>query len=366
MSDLVKKRMISAYMQESAPTPLFSRMFQVRPENVHSSEEVEIDVVRSQEDVAIVVQDLSAGYRANSTDLYTNKSFKPPVFKESIAINSHDLIKRLPGSNPFENPDFRAGVVTKMMMSMRKIEQKIRRSIELQASQVLQTGAVTLTDSNGVALYSLNYAPKASHFPTSGVDWNGGSATLENKLNDLISLSEVIRSDGLADPNVAIFGADAFENLLQTSGFLGRFDAIRADLGAITDINLMDSGAQYRGVITLGNYKLDLLTYNGRYTDPQTGVSTPYMDPGKVIIMSSNARLDATFGAIPHIGSLIGAGQRLFPEMPTRFTSISNGIDMFTNIWLTPDGEQLMGGVGTRPLMIPTAIDSFGCLDTQI
>src|SRR6056297_1909079 len=166
MSGNTTRRMISAYFQEASPTAFFSGMFQTRPENFHSSEEVEIDIVRSEEDVSIVIQDLSTGYRMNSDDLYTNKGFKPPIHKEAIPLNAFDLIKRMPGENPFQSPDFRANVITKMFSGMRKIERKIRRSIELQASQVLQTGVVTLTDINGAALYTLDYAPKTAHFPT--------------------------------------------------------------------------------------------------------------------------------------------------------------------------------------------------------
>lgn len=365
MSGALTTRMIAAYFQEASPTAFFSGMFSGRPENFHTSEQVEIDIVRSEEDVSIVIQDLSTGYRMNAEDLYTNKGFKPPIHKEAIPINAFELIKRMPGQNPFESPDFRANVITRMFSGMRKVERKIRRAMELQASQVLQTGVVTLIDSTGAALYTLNYAPKVTHFPTAGVSW--ATATLAQKIADLTSLADVIRSDGLTDPDQIIMGATAYENLLQTTGFLDRFDARRAELGTIVPMDRQGSGGIYRGAIELGNYKLDVWTYSGRYTHPQTGVSTPYLAPGKVIVRSSTARLDATFGAIPNIGSLLnGGGGRLIPELPSRMSSPGSTMDLFTNVWMTADGEQLFGGVGARPLMIPTAIDTYGCLTTQL
>lgn len=364
MSDNTTKRMISAYFQEGSPTAFFSGMFQLRPENLHTSEEVEIDIVRGEEDVSIVIQDLSTGYRMNSTDLYTNKAFKPPIHKEAIALNAFDLIKRQPGMNPFESPEFRGNVILKMFQGMRAVERKISRAIELQSSQVLQTGVVTLTDSTGAALYTLDYKPKATHFPTAGVSW--ATATLAQKIADLTSLSDVIRSDGLSDPDELDIGATVWENLLQTSGFLDRFDARRADLGTITAMDQRGNGGIYRGTMELGNYKLDVFTYNGRYKNPNGGASTPYLHPGKVVVRSSMARLDATFGAIPNIGGLLGGAGRVIPEMPERMSSVDGRMDLFTNIWITPDGEQMFGGVGARPLMIPTAIDTYGCLDTQL
>ncbi len=357
-------QMISAYYQDAEPTAFFSGMFQSRPENMHSSEEIEIDIVRSEEDVSIALQDLSTGYRMNSDDLYTNKGFKPPIHKEAITLNAHELIKRMPGQNPFQQPDFRANVITKMFSGMRKVERKIRRSIELQSSQVMQNGTVTLTDSGGTALYTLNYAPKAAHFPTAGTSW--ATATLAQKIADLTSLCDVIRSDGLVDPDQLILGSDVWENLLATAGFLDRFDARRADLGTIVPMDKQGSGGIYRGVIELGNYKLDVWTYEGRYKDPQSGVSTKFMDPAKVIVRASGGRMDATFGAIPNIGAELGVSGRLIPELPSRMSSVANGMDLFTNVWMSPDGESLFGGVGARPLMIPTAIDTFGCLTTGL
>ncbi len=364
MSDNSTRTLIAAYFQEAQTTAFFSGMFTARPENFHNSEHVEIDIVRSEEDVAIVVTDPSTGYRMNSDDLYTNKSFKPPVFKEGIPLNAHSLIKRMPGDNPFKSPDFHAALIERLISGMGKVERKIRRAIELQSSQVMQTGTVTLTDENGQALYTLDYKPKATHFPTAGTSW--ASATLAQKLSDLESLADAIRSDGLSSPDEVVMGVDAFENLKATAGFLDLFDAQRANFGTITPMERRGAGGLFRGVIELGNYKLDLFTYDGRYTHPQTGASTQFMDPGKAIVRSSSARLDATFGNIPNIAQLLGQGNRLLPTLPSRLSSADNRMDLHPNVWMSADGENLFGGVGARPLMIPTAIDTFGCLDTQL
>jgi len=364
MSDLVTRTMMAAYFQEAAPTPYFAGMFKSPASNFHSTEEVEVDIMRTGEDVAIVVTDLATGYRMNSADLFTNKSFKPPVFKEAIALNSSDLLKRMPGSNPFADVGFRAAVITRMMRGMRTVENKVKRSMELQASQVMQTGVVTLANDAGTTLYSLDYAPKATHFPTAGTSW--ASATLAQKIADLTSLAAVIRADGLTDVDEITMGSTVWENLIQTTGFSTRFDMRNANLGSITSSERRGKGETYRGTIELGSYKLDVFTYSGRYKHPQTGVSTEFMTPGKVLMRASSARLDAAFGAVPNIGQLLGASSRIIPEMPSRMSSASNGMDMFTNIWLSADGEQLFGGIAARPLMVPTAIDTYGCLTTQL
>ncbi len=364
MSDTTTKRMISAYISTAQPTMFLSGLFQSPPENFHSSEEIEIDVVRDDEDVSVVLQDLSTGYRMNSDDIYTNKGFKPPIHKEAISINSFDLLKRRPGENPFETPDFRSSIITRMFQGTTKIERKIRRAIELQASQVLQTGILTLKDKATNTLYTLDYKPKASHFPTAGTSWD--TATGQEKLDDLNALGEEIRNDGLENPDQLIFGIDAFESFISDPVIQARFDIRRIDLGTISPMEMRGGGGNFRGIVDLGNYRYDVWTYGGRFKDPASGLKVQYLDPKKVILRSSTGRLDATFGAIPNIGSLIGGGagaRSLIPELPGRISNVDGGMDLFTNIWMSADGEQLFGGVSTRPLMIPTAIDTFGCLE---
>lgn len=364
MSGTTTTRMIRAYNQMAQPMLFLSGLFQSPPENFHTSEEVEIDIVRSDEDVSIVIQDLSTGYRMNSEDLYTNKGFKPPIHKEAISLNAFDLIQRMPGQNPFESPDFRANVIGRMFNGMTKVERKIRRAMEQQASQVLQTGIITLTDDAGVALYTLDYKPKATHFPTVAIAWDQATADIAG---DIDSTAEVIRDDGLADPDQLIFGKDAFEAFIQDDEIQKRFDTRRIDLGTIAPMEMLGNGGKFRGVVEIGNYRYDVWTYGGRFKDPQTGNKVQFISPEKVVIRASGGRLDATFGAIPNIGSMLGAqATNLLPELPGRVSNANGGMDLFTNAWLSPDGEQLFGGVGARPLMIPTAIDTYGCIDTGL
>lgn len=361
MSDSTTRRMIAAYLQMAEPTLFLSGFFQSPPQNFHSSEEVELDIVRGEEEVSIVVTDLSTGYRFNSTDIYTNKAFKPPIHKEAVAINAFDLIQRMPGDTPFENPGFRANVITRIFAGIRQSESKIRRAIEQQASQVLQTGIVTLTDSNGVALYTLDFGPKATHFVTVGTAWSGAG----DPAADIRAISEVIRDDGKADPDQLLLGVTAWEAFIDNAAIQKRYDNRRIDQGTIAPMQMRGNGGAFRGVVEIGNYRYDIWTYGGRFKNAQTGVSTQYITPANCIVRASGGRLDATFGAIPNIGASLGVqGTALLPELPGRISGGDQGIDLFLNAWLSNDGEQLFAGVGARPLMIPTAIDTYGTLDT--
>lgn len=364
MSTSVTKRMLEAYFQDAPATMFLASLFQVRPENIHRSETVEIDIERSDEDISIAIQDLSTGARYNSKDLYTNKNFTPPIHKEKFALNAFDLIKRQPGFNPFEDVTFLRNLTRQFFSNMREIARKINRSIEVQASQVLQTGTVVLNDENGNAVYSINYSPKASHFPTAGTAWG---STGDTPIKDLNSLANEIRNNGLGDVDQGIFGEDAFEAMMENTDIQNRLDTRRADLGQIARMPVGGTrGGNFRGTLDMGNFKIDVWTYGGRYKDPQTGNKVQFVDPSKVILRDSMGRLDATFGAIPNIARELGMNSTsLIPGLPSRFPSVAAQSDLTTNAWISPDGEQAFGMVGSRPLLIPTAIDTFGCLETN-
>jgi hypothetical protein len=361
MSNTATKKMLRKYEERQPVTMFFSSLFQSPLENFHNSETVEIDIERSDEDVAIVVTDLSTGYRMNESSLYTNKEFTPPLFKEAFAINAYDMIKRQAGNHPFQDASFQANAMSQFSEGMAKAERLILRATELQASQVMQTGIVTLVNSAGTTVYTIDYKPKASHFPTAGTAWDAASPTI---LADLDSLMDQIRDDGKEDPDVSVWGIESYNAALANADFRALFDTRRVNAGEITRLQDRGNGAKFRGTLDVGNYPLEIWTHNGRYKHPQTGTITKYLAGDKVCIFSSSGRRDMTWGNVPII---IPPSQRVLPFVPQRVRRTgAGGVDMITNTWCTADGEQLFGGISARPLAIPTAIDTLGCIDTGV
>jgi len=361
MSTEATTKMLAMYKQTPRPTAFFSSQFMSTPENFHNSEAVEIDIQRGDEEVAIAVQSLVSGYNWNSNDLYTNKRFIPPVFKEAFALSAFDMIKRVPGQNPFEDVAFQASAMQQFLAGMLKVQDKILRTVELQAAQALQLGVVTLINAAGTAVYTIDYKPKATHRPTCAPHWDDANATIAG---DIESLMDVIRNDGKMDPVISIWGIKALKTALADVAFKALFETRRADIGSIIPMEDRGNGAKYRGTVDIGHYPLEIWTYEGRYKHPQTGVITQYMNPVEVLIMCRGADLRMTWGNVPMI---LPPEQRVLPFVPPRISRPgAGGMDLITNTWTTADGEQLFGGVSARPLAIPVAIDTFGCLVTGI
>jgi hypothetical protein len=335
-----------------------SGFFQSPPRNFHNTEKVELDIIREDEDVAIVIQDLTAGARMNESTKYTNKAFTPPIFKEMGAVHAFDQIQRQPGQDPFQDPNFALNAANEAFRIFRRLEKKIRRAIELMASQVLQTGALTLFNETGVTLYTLDFIPKATHMVTVGVTWapDGSSG---NPLADLEALATVVRRDGKRQPRQLVFGTSAFQRFLANAQVQLRLDKTIMNIAALAP-ETRGQGATFQGFVWIGHYRFEMWTYDGYFKHPQTGVLTPYVDVDNVIMLSEGGRLDLSFGAIPRI---VGPEARALPFLPPRMSSAEQGLDLTVNAWITPDGEHLMVSAGTRPLTIPTAIDTFARLN---
>lgn len=360
MSTNATKTMLQAYFAEAPLLTFLTSLFQAPASNFYATETVEIDIERTGPSIAIAVKGIGAGANQNGWNEYTNKEFRPPVYAEETPLNGWDLMQRSPGMNPFDDESFQARGNARALKATRNMDAKIRRAIEWQCSQVLQTGVVQLLDSTGAVNYEIDYKPKNTHFPAAASPiWSDPSAT---PLSDLEALIDVINNDGYLRPDTLIFGSAAWEAFIQNAGVRARYDARRFDLGIIAPTVPQGNGQTYMGTVQIGSYMLDCWTYNGWFTHPVTGVATKYVAPGNVIVRSSMGRLDATWGAIPQ---LVPAEQRLLPYLG-RLSSTQQRADLFPHVYATPDGSAVMLRVSSRPLMIPTAIDTFGCLDSGL
>lgn len=350
-------KLIESYLEQASAPMFLSGFFRSPPENFHTSEEVEFDVQRDDELVAVVIADLTAGPRKNEASVYTSKRLKPPIYDEEIGITAFDMIARQFGQNPFTDPQYAANALRQAFSGFRKVENKIRRAIEWQASQVLQTGKLSLIDKNGIVLYELDFQPKATHIKTVTTTWAANGAT-GDPLGDLEGLADVVRRDGKRDPFRLVFGKTAWQRFGVNAAVKSQLDLLRSNTIAIAPES-RGQGATFQGNVWIGNYRFEMWTYSGYFKHPQTGAITPYVHDEKVI-MNGDGRMDLTFGAIPMI---VPPDQRAMPYLPPRIASEGRGLDLTTNAWVSPDGKSVFVSAGTRPLTIPTAIDTFACLD---
>lgn len=351
-----------AYTSRRAPTGFFSRNFTVKQGGIYYGDKVALDVKRIGEKVATVVTKHGAG-NENEMNTFTTKEFTPPALFEKFTITNRQKANRPFGVNPFDasSQSYMVSVASEMMEYFGELGEKVDRHIELQSSQILQSGILTLPDIDGNTAYTLDFKPKATHFPTVSVAW-ATSATC-TPLNDIESLCDVIRADGKTEPDWIAMDSLSLRNFLNSTQVKERGDLRRIETISVMPAALRNSGATRYGDVQVGSYRMEIWTYPATYDAPNTGTTTPYLAANKVVVGSSAARLDLTF-AKPVEPFVTDA--RLAGIVPGRVSSLEGGFDIHTHAYVSNDGREIVGEVQSCPLCIPVAIDSFGCITTTV
>jgi hypothetical protein len=359
--EITREGWLQLFTEMRSPNAFLSRLFTIKPGGVYNGAKVAIDVERCGEDVAVAIKKCT-GPNLNDIDIFTTKEFEPPAYGEAFPLDVCELLNRMAGVDPYTAAytEYAAQLVAHMAKGFKLIDDKISRAVELQASQILQTGILTLTNSAGDTVYTLDFQPKATHFPTTGTSWS--TIATADPLGDLESLAGVIRADGKVDPDMLIMGDVALRNFLRNADVQAVLDNRRIEIGELRP-EMRDSGATFYGHVWAGTYRFEIWTYPDTYKDPQTGSPTKYIDADKVVMLSSRTRLDMTAARVP---LPLGPDPRVAGLLPGRMTSRPAGFDVTPNVYATPNGKQIMGELESRPLLIPVQIDGFGCLDTEI
>jgi hypothetical protein len=348
------------FKQMRQPSNFLQSFFTMKPGNAYNGKKIELDIQRFGEDVAVAMK---AGTEANinDVDLVTTKEFTPPAYGEAVSCDVNDLVERTAGVDQYSDAynGYAAKLIAKLNTAFQVIRAMITRSVELQASQILQTGTLTLTDRVGGTVYVIDFKPKATHFPTVSTSWSAAGA---DPLGDLQSLIDVIRSDGQVNANQAIFGAVALKNFLANTDVQANLDNRRVTIGEIRP-RQDNRGATFYGFVWIGAYMVEIWTYAEGYKHAQTGAFTKYVDDDKVILTSSDTRLDYATARVP---LPLGPDPRVANIMPGRLMDTSTELDVTPNLYCTPNGKQIMAELESRPLLVPVQIDGFGCLDTEI
>jgi hypothetical protein len=333
--------------------------FRTGSEDVVPAEYVDIDIERSDEDVGPVLRDYKTGSVVINEDIYVNKQIKPPQYDLERPVNVYDLMKRQPGETEYAKVgSWLARLMVVLNKTFIKMADMIKRSIELQAAQVLQTGRLDLLDENGAVAYQLDYRPKSTHFPMVTVDWSEGAST---PIDDLRALASVIRDDGLYDPKILIMGEQAYMDFIAKQEVKELFKQDELALGRLSP-QIVNKGGNYMGYIFLGSYRYEIFTYNGRYIPYNGGAKRKFLDDNKVIMLCDPGDLEfrLVFGDIPSIGM-----EEPFSQFVSDRVTVEGSIDLHPYVYRDDRRKTYAGQLASRPICIPVSIDRFGCLSTR-
>jgi hypothetical protein len=350
MADNFRRIMAAAYDErmQNEPTPFLSSMFGAQPGSLILSEtdRVEVDIIRDDARVAVDVVRGAAQHNVNDAGQFSNKEFKVPLYDERAPITASMLSKRIPGMDPYAPGDPAMALAYHASTIQRGQARKIIREIERMAAEALQSGTITLKNSD-----SLDFKRKSTHSDTPTTKWGNSG----HPLADIEAMCSVIKKDGKRKPKRAIFGNKAWNVFFGNADVLAVLDKKWVDANRISPSEVAQGGT-YKGRMWFGDYELDLYTYPEYYINA-AGVETPYIVEDTVILMDPTARLDKAFGAIELMpGATEDYRRRGLPVLPE-----------FVQGQIVPYVKEdyptaLWAGVQSAPLVIPTAIDTIGVL----
>jgi hypothetical protein len=349
MSDIFQRAMLEAYEEGVSQDPeqyFLSNLF--REEVISPVDEIELDVVRGSRRIAADVTRGGGVGNTNYVNQYTNKSYKVPLYWEQTPITASMLNKRVPGMDAFRSPAMSEAAKIGYHVGHAQSEQvkKIKRAIELQAAQALQTGIVTLKNADNIDFHkdaTLNNVP-ATKWDNSGTP-----------IDDIEALAVEIFQKGKVKPNTAIFSQNAWVGFRKNASVQSFFDKRFIEPGLLRPEETV-LGATLQGRISIGDFMLNLYTYNGFYEN-SSGVNTSYMNSETVIVMSSLAQLAKGYGATEVLVESREDYRNLgLPELPEFVAGA------YVPFYYTMAPSTMYAGVQSAPIVIPKAIDTIGTI----
>jgi len=359
-------QLVAPYVEEDEGPLALSSLFIVPQNGIHNKDKVEFHIRRTSRKVALPQRDPTTGYRMNGLKGFDIKTIKPTVYKEGLSVSADEVVAgRSLGKNPYESPAFMARVSEVVAPTITEMIAMIKRAIEIQASQIITLGTVTLTDGTGT-VYSEDFECLATHFPNAFTAWSTAETAVP--FTDIANLCDVIERDGKRKVRRAICNSSCFDEMKATTQFKngasGQYtgEIYKLDIEASRVYPDLGNGAIPQGVLRIrGGRRIDLYTYDEWY-ETDAGVKTDYVGDTKFILEAS-PRMDATFGAINKFG--IDSEAAAVGRMVGRMAAKPKLIDLSYNMWFSPDREVFNFGVGTRPALAPITRDCFGCITTK-
>lgn len=359
------RSIIDTYRQR-APAPGFLSSYATR--KVFDTAEIEIEIQRDDEDVAIVLRDLTNGPNYNVANQYTNKRMKAPPYGEAARIEAAKLkIQKQFGSSIYDSVDFQAAAVAQCFDVFDRCVRKMMRAGELQMSQILTEGELILNapdkEANApIQRFALDFGARASHFADVNNEWSGSGVPLD----DLGDFAHTVRSnagDGASNEFDLILGRTAKKNFYKDETVLALLDKKNIDQGQINRPQFRGNGVHH-GSISADVFNFEIWTYPETYldtwTDPANPVKVPYIPDDYAVIIQRGAVFRGAFGTVERFKPPEGETLKYLPPI------MSTGLYTFSPYaFITQDGKALEISADGLMMFYPLTLDKFGRLNTE-
>jgi hypothetical protein len=309
-----------------------------------------IQVERDYELMAVDVLRGSEGNR-NTFDKSTEKVMLPPYYYELFDATEIDLYDRMFGSTSID-----MGIYTQLVAAVARkltmLKNKIERRYELQCSQVLQTGVVTLESGTNI-----DFQRKAASL----VAYSAGNDFSINTVNPYSVIeagAKFIREIGKSPDSTVnvIMGESAWNAFLTNSIVINRNKLMAWPLDQLSAATRGATGYSYHGQVDTGSYRANLFTYPESYdivASNGTRTTGKYIDDKKVIVIPQTPRFKLGFAAVPQ---LLRSGTGMMEDMELAPLAASPYV---VGDYIDPRKTTHDFTIKSAGVAIPTAVDQI-------
>jgi len=271
----ITKQIIGRFSDKVAPKLGLSVWF---PSTTTNSKQVSIEVRRNR---ALIAADVKRGTSGNLNEFGkgTEKIYVPPFYKEKFDLAALDVYERTFGQNMQPGENEYVNMLSQADEKLGALKEKIDRSKELQRSQALQTGIVTMNNGDNV-----DFRRKAdSIVDLSGTPWSGAA----NPITDIEEGIKFIRQEGKSASRSydLIMGASVVGAFMSNAKIVESADLRHIKVLDIGTTKFEDAtGLNFHGRLSLKNGNVDLWSYDDFYENDDESYSG-YIDDKNVVLL---------------------------------------------------------------------------------
>ena len=284
-------------------TFLRDRYFPTSPSDIFPSEDVIVDYKDETGNTLAPVVLPTKGGIAVERGGYETHSFTPPLVAPERPLTVDQLNKRLPGEALFsaQTPQEREALI--VTNDIEELNTMIDNREEYMAAQTLLNNGYTLKQYSDK--YGKEYIEKEVKFYngasnpavyTPSTAWSTNSTTI---LSDIAAMCNMLTKRGLGASDLVVSGTVA-DVILGNKEILSYLDNRRFILAQEVNPQEQANGSVLIAVLNVKGHIVNIYSYAREYVDETTGVSTPYIPEGYVVV-TAPAMGRTAYGAITQL-----------------------------------------------------------------
>ena len=295
-SSLLTKKVVGKFEEMIPVKTGFAGWF---PEETTPTLEVDVEVQRDNDLIAVDVVRFTEGNKNKSSKLTENK-YIPPYFKEDYDFQRDQVYMNTIGNGVgMDNPNVNRMIALNAVKQVAKNRDKVIRAIRKQQADVLQTGIISLK--NGDNIDFRRKPASIVNVSTGGNYWSvSASATPLTDIRKGMDFLRNVGNSGGSAVNV-VMRSTALEAFLATAQIKEQGPNVIQQIQRI-NINMPQfdgvSGFAFHGQVAAGDFSVNLWTYNEKYTD-ENGATQYYLAENLVVMIPDDFQGKTVFGGLP-------------------------------------------------------------------